>query len=238
MGSKARLAKHILPIILKDLRPDQTYVELFCGGCNLIDKVNHPHRLANDVNEPLIALWKALQEGWKPPSLISKEKYYEIRQYKDILYDLHLVGYACFCCSYSGKPFGGYAGLHTPDTGIQRNYQLGASNNILAQIGKLKNVKFTSLSYDKVDLPPNSLIYLDPPYKGVTGYRVKFDHEKFWNYVRLLICRGHTVFVSEYSAPEDFVSVFSMVLKKGIANKRTLKDAVEKLFIHESQLDI
>jgi DNA adenine methylase len=94
------------------------------------------------------------------------------------------------------------------------------------------------LSYNEVQLPPNSLIYLDPPYKGVTGYRVKFDHEQFWNYVRFLVSQGHTVFVSEYSAPDDFVSVFSVVLKKGIANKRTLKDATEKLFVHESQLDI
>ena len=39
MGSKARIAKHILPIILKDRKPNQWYSEPFTGGANLIDKV-------------------------------------------------------------------------------------------------------------------------------------------------------------------------------------------------------
>lgn len=39
MGSKARFAKELLPIILKDRKEGQWYVEPFCGGCNMIDKV-------------------------------------------------------------------------------------------------------------------------------------------------------------------------------------------------------
>ena len=42
IGSKRRIAKEILAIILKDRRPNQTYVEPFCGGCNAIDKVTNP----------------------------------------------------------------------------------------------------------------------------------------------------------------------------------------------------
>ena len=40
MGSKARHAKEMLPIILKDRKEGQWYVEPFVGGCNMIDKVN------------------------------------------------------------------------------------------------------------------------------------------------------------------------------------------------------
>lgn len=40
MGSKARHAKELLPIILKDRKPGQWYVEPFVGGANMIDKVD------------------------------------------------------------------------------------------------------------------------------------------------------------------------------------------------------
>lgn len=62
MGSKNRLAKHLLPIILKGRKPNQWYVEPFVGGCNMIDKVKGL-RLGSDVNGYLIALAKALQGG-------------------------------------------------------------------------------------------------------------------------------------------------------------------------------
>ena len=34
MGSKSRIANEILPIILKNRKPNQYYVEPFCWGCN------------------------------------------------------------------------------------------------------------------------------------------------------------------------------------------------------------
>lgn len=46
MGSKARFTKDILPIILKDRRKDQWYVELFSGGMNVICEVDG-NRIAN-----------------------------------------------------------------------------------------------------------------------------------------------------------------------------------------------
>ena len=55
MGSKWRIAKHILPIILEGRKDGQYYVEPFCGGCNIIDKVPG-NRIANDGNPYLIAL--------------------------------------------------------------------------------------------------------------------------------------------------------------------------------------
>lgn len=65
LGSKNRIAKHILPIILKDRKVDQWYVEPFVGGCNIIDKVKG-FRLGNDSHYYLIELWKALQLGYPP----------------------------------------------------------------------------------------------------------------------------------------------------------------------------
>ncbi|NRB83319.1 MAG: hypothetical protein HRU49_06050 [Winogradskyella sp.] len=47
MGSKARFAKDLLPIILKDRKPNQVYLEPFAGGMNMTDKVDGM-RIAND----------------------------------------------------------------------------------------------------------------------------------------------------------------------------------------------
>ena len=55
MGSKARFAKDLLPIILKDRKSNQSYLEPFAGGMNMIDKVDGI-RIANDQHQELMAL--------------------------------------------------------------------------------------------------------------------------------------------------------------------------------------
>ncbi len=62
MGSKARIAKEILPIILKNRKPNQWYIEPFVGGANTIDKVEG-NRLGSDINHYLIALYLELKKG-------------------------------------------------------------------------------------------------------------------------------------------------------------------------------
>jgi DNA adenine methylase len=74
MGSKNRIAKYILPIILKNRTDNQWYVEPFCGGLNTIDKAGGK-RLASDKNKYLISMWKGLCDNKKRPNTISKELY-------------------------------------------------------------------------------------------------------------------------------------------------------------------
>ena len=53
MGSKNRIAKDILPIMLKDRRENQYWVEPFVGGGNMIDKVDGL-RIGADFNKYVI----------------------------------------------------------------------------------------------------------------------------------------------------------------------------------------
>jgi Site-specific DNA methylase len=53
MGSKTRIAKHILPIILEHHNASKVYVEPFVGGANLIDKITGD-RIGSDLNETVI----------------------------------------------------------------------------------------------------------------------------------------------------------------------------------------
>src|SRR5574343_212970 len=107
MGSKAKLAKFIIPVILQNSKNPYCWVEPFVGGCGMIKNVNCP-RIGGDTNEYLIALWKAVQSGWIPPSDISEELYGEIKNNKES-YPKELVAFVGFGCSFGGKWFGGYA---------------------------------------------------------------------------------------------------------------------------------
>lgn len=40
VGSKGRHARSILPLVLKNRKPGQAYVEPFVGGANTLDKVD------------------------------------------------------------------------------------------------------------------------------------------------------------------------------------------------------
>jgi len=60
MGSKNRIAKEILPIMLKE-RNQRTWVEPFVGGANLIDKVDGK-RIGADINPYLIDALIAIRD--------------------------------------------------------------------------------------------------------------------------------------------------------------------------------
>ena len=236
MGSKARIAKEILPIILKDRKPEQWYVEPFAGGMNSICEVDGP-RLAADVHPYLIAMWQELVNGWTP-SVIDKSFYAEVKASPQA-FEPYIVGWIGFNCSYSGKWFGGFAGQTKTKAGTVRDYQAEAIKNVLRQVPKMQGVTFVNNTYDKLLLPLGSVVYCDPPYAGTTAYEgnAQFDHDLFWHWVRNQTANGHQVFVSEYAAPDDFVCVWEKSVKSSLsANGRHggNKESVERLFVHES----
>lgn len=75
-------------------------VEPFVGGCNIISKMSG-ERYCYDINEYLIEMYKAVQNGWTPPAIITEEEYDYIRNNKDK--DKPLTGFVGIGCSYSGK---------------------------------------------------------------------------------------------------------------------------------------
>lgn len=241
MGSKNRIAKDILPVILKNRKPNQWYVEPFVGGCNSIDKVEG-NRIGNDSHEYLIAYLKGLSEGIMPPEYVSEEDYAYVRLNKDS--NKYLTGYIGFSFSFGAKWFGGYRRdiKGTKEVSslklINEQKQSKSSyNSAVKQSEKIRGVKFYNCSYDSLYIPKNSIIYCDPPYYGTTQYKDKFDSLKFWDWVRLMVKEGHYVYVSEYNAPNDFECIWMSEIGSNLdrqGNKRSI--AVEKLFVHKSQL--
>lgn len=226
MGSKARHAKEILPIILAGRKRGQWYVEPFVGGANVIDKVGG-NRIGADFNPYIVALWRAVSDGWVPPDMVTEDEYKAARMCKQV--DA-LTAFIGFGCSYSGKWFGGYA-RGDCKKGLPRNYCAESKRNILKQAASLRGVQFHHCSYDKLGIPPQSIIYCDPPYAGTTGYATgAFDHVKFWQWCRDKVTEGHKVYVSEYTAPEDWHCVWEKQVNNTLTKDTGSKRGVEKLF--------
>ena len=245
MGSKSRIAKHILPIILKNRKEGQCYVEPFVGGANMIDKVDG-WRIGADNNRYLIAMFNGCIDGRDISIDTSKEFYSAVRDcYNKGLgaYDDFTVGLVGFMCSANGRFFeGGYSGQSKTKIGTLRDYIAESFRGLTKQLPDLEDVKFVHSEYTNLEIPKESIVYCDIPYQGTKQYSTSkdFDHTAFWDWCRLKAHQGHKVFISEYNAPDDFVCVWQQEVKSSLsANGKSggNKKSIEKLFVHESQIE-
>ena len=231
MGSKARHAKEILPIILAGRTEGQWYVEPFVGGGNMIQNVSGK-RIASDFFEPAVSVLKSLSEGWVPPESISEEHYAFVKKNQS-KYEPHYLGYIGFQMSYGAVWFSTFR----RDSGGKRDYSLESYTHAMKQAPKLKGVQFHHCSYDQLDIPPQSIIYCDPPYAGTTGYATgAFDHAKFWQWCRDKVAEGHKVYVSEYTAPQDWICVWEKQVNNTLTKDTGSKKGVERLFCMDSSV--
>lgn len=232
MGSKARIAKHLLPIILADRKEGQWYVEPFVGGANMIDKVDG-NRIGADFNEHVIEALKFIRDCSTPKSNLEfTEKHYNTaaEYYRATLKITPVECYALIAFSFGAKWCGGWS-RGKNSKGEQRDYVNEQHKASEKQKPLLQSVELFSCSYNEIEIPPKSIIYCDPPYQGTTGYKDKFNHEEFWQWCREKTKEGHKVFISEYNAPDDFECVWEQELNVSLAKSGKQKKAVERLFV-------
>lgn len=232
MGSKARIAKDILPIMLKDRKEGQYWVEPFVGGANLIDKVSGKC-IGNDANKYIIALLKYMQSDNLDIALVTQDEYTIVKNNKEKYPDWY-IGYVGYQLSYGAQFFSSYR----KDSIGKRNYAEEAKRNIEKQSKNIQHIQFYNKNYKELDIPKNSLIYCDPPYKNTSGYSnaPTFNHDEFWKWAEQKVKDGHTVFVSEYSAPNEWECVWQKELVSSLTKNTGAKKGIEKLFKHKSQL--
>jgi len=232
MGSKARIVKEILPIMLKELKDGQWFVDLFCGGCSIIENVPGEKRIANDKNKYLVALFQGLQQESSRVTTIDKELYSAVRKEYNAGTNIEFtdfeIGWIGFMGSYNGRFFdGGYSGHSVAG----RDYIKEQIKNTEKQISKINGIRFFSKEYYEFNFKEPVLIYCDIPYKGTKQYSTSkdFDHDAFWEWCREKKKQGHTIFISEYEAPEDFKCVWQKEITNSMNTKNTYKP-MEKLF--------
>ena len=231
MGSKRRIAKDILKVMLEDIG-DNYFVDCFCGGGNLIMYANCKNKIASDINPYVIQFFKRLQKegtSWLPKNNeeFTKDDYNYMNKNKK-WFCKSILGYVGYAISFGGKWFSGWCS----DSCGKRDYVAESYRNACKQLELIKDVKFICSPYDKLDIPENSIIYADPPYKNTTKYDAvdEFDHEKFYNWCRLMKSKGYKIYVSEYNMPDDFKCIWEKDLKITVAKDSNNKVAVEKLW--------
>lgn len=222
MGSKRKYCKYIVPIIQKyiDEHNIVQFIDCFCGGANLADKISCQKVICNDLSPTLIALHKQAQADFsKIPEEGSREYWdYAYTKWKQIRekissnipimeneeFPLYKIGAIEWYASFSNGGFPrGYA-----KPGQGRDYYKEGYRNHQKQANdeKYKKIEFVCGSYDQIAIDePDTLLYCDSPYRGTKPYGIspKFDFDTYYNWLRKT-SKLFPIFVSEQNLPEDF----------------------------------
>lgn len=232
MGSKRRIAKHLLPIMvgIAQSRGITKWVEPFVGGGNMIDKVPPSfERIGYDLNEhAIMAMIDIRDRAVELPDSVTEQEYNDMKG----LPAASVTSWVRFGASFGGKFEGGFA-RGKNNSGESRNYTRETKRNALKQQPLLQGIQFIRGCYQDLDVT-NALIYCDPPYANTSGYKTgDFDSEAFFDWCRAQAAKGNVVFVSEYNAPDDFVCLWQGEIKTNFASSRTgaTHNAVERLFM-------
>ena len=229
LGGKQRISKELSCFLNSQLKENQSFVDLFCGSCNIVSKIdNNRLRIANDKHYYLIEMWKALQNGWEMPDIVTEEDYKYIKEHKDE--NPPLAGFVGFGCSYAGRWFEGYA------RSGERNFCLNAKNSNLKILQKIQDVIFYNEDYKDVNIPIGSLVYCDIPYKDSKPYSKKevgiFNYNEFYQWVRDNSDK-YDIYISEYkhNVPEDFEIVWEKKSKKDLKNKNNEQESTIEILM-------
>lgn len=229
MGGKTRVAPQIAAVMRAHRKGAENYVEPFLGGGSVAALMAPEFKTVHlsDANESLVLLWQEVLNGWKPPGHITKDQW---RALKDDPKPSGLKALAGFAASFGGKWFAGYA------SSPGRNYVAGSVRELVKHASKFRHATVRHLDYLQAGqfVGPGTVVYCDPPYEGTTGYGAvgSFNSAQFWNTMREWSARGATVFVSEYTAPPDFVPVWRLKVQVSLAKDGNTDVGTEQLFTY------
>lgn len=223
-GSKNKYAKYIVPILQNciDKNNITTFIDTCCGGCNIIKNIKCNRRIAIDKNPYLIALWQKLQDpNFEFPPFPSREDWDRCKDgYEEQNW---YVGLVQIFTSYLARGFGG--GYNQ-----QEKQYWGRVHTVQKDLPLIKDIEFIEDDYSSILNYNNCCIYVDPPYSGTKQYDISkdFPYMHFWEIIRLA-SKNNYVFISEQSAPNDFISTWSLDTERQLQGNITA--CTENLFV-------
>lgn len=235
VGGKGRIARQLSEVIRK-YTDSETIYEPFMGGGAMTAALasRFSEVIAGDAHEDIVLMWQAVLSGWEPLP-IDYERYQELR-YTD--QPSAERGFAGAGCSFGGRWFEGFARGGINADGTPRNHQAESARAVIRDRDAMisGNVHVFHKNYDAwpLDCALPAAIYCDPPYAASSSakrYAVPFDHRSFWVWAEEM-SRTHSVFVSEYQAPEGWVSIWQQPKRQSLvigSGRRDLR--IEKLFV-------
>lgn len=231
VGGKKKIAKFICPIIQKELdtRKYDSYIEPFGGGGNVMENIEFNKRYFYDINQYLIAFYKALQDGYTlpEPNSFGREHYNEVKQSfknKDNKYPDYYYGYMMFVPSYNGKMWGSFA------KDGSRLYQKEHYLSVVKGFEKIKDCIFDCKDFDELN-PTNSVIYCDPPYLDSKKqyYDCDFNYDKFYSWCEKM-SKNNKIFISETQMPNNFKIIWQKEYKRTLSQNAKGIQTIEKLY--------
>lgn len=242
-GGKRRIGAAIVEHILSEHAPRRV-IEPFLGGggflLRLLESGYDGEVIAGDYNPNITALFKALRFGWLPPQeVISEAEWNEVMT--DAKYEhTALRGFVFFASLLMGRakrPTYKYLSYEDPRTGLSNWEKQWNQAEKLRDAIRNSDASITLVGGDykgyEEHLTTRCAVYCDPPYAETGGYGKKgkndFDNAEFWQVVTDWSSRpGVRVFVSEYTAPEQWKSIWS----KRVADNLVNLNATERLAKH------
>lgn len=204
----------------------------------MFTKVAHKNKIAFDSNKYVVALLNGFVEGLPLPDLYCKKEYDKAKNdlQNGLIYSDFELGAIGFLSTYAAKFYGG----HHPKGKNGDDYVRRHINNIEKQLeeyltgNRKKKLNFHTSDYLEAPVFENALIYLDPPYRGTTGYKgTDFDYKEFDEWAKMLAAqKGNTVILSEYTVPEGGKVLLERPIKTQLNNKVGSDiNRVEKLIV-------
>jgi DNA adenine methylase len=197
LGGKSKLSKKVAASIAAR-RGDLLYWEPFCGSLAVSVRVPGPGVLS-DLCSPLMSLYRAVGDGWDPPSDVSEETWRGAKVLPD---SDPMKAFCGFGVSFGGKWFAGYA----RDAPHHCSYYAAAARRaLLRDVPRVLAAGHIFGEGSFFDVAPQSgfLLYLDPPYAGTTPYLAipRFDSAAFYQRAKEWSEAGSRVLISEYTCP-------------------------------------
>ena len=144
MGSKNRIAKHLIPIMIAeaDSKGITTFIDCMVGGANLIDKVpDRFKRIGYDINEHVIMALIDIRDNVDSlPESVSEDYYKSLKGTPPTT----ITSWIRFVCSFGGKFENGYAREKGSDSTTFVGY---GKRNAQKQSPNIQGVEFTHDSY-------------------------------------------------------------------------------------------
>ncbi len=242
VGGKSRGMKGLFGVLADAYSPGMRYVEPFMGGGaafrQAMSALKPTQAACGDYSEDLMLLWGAVRDGYAGPETMTKARYQALKNAEPSP-ERTAAG---FGLSFSGKWFGGYLGddgtvFERPNNPPMVQRPLKALREDFAKMRPLlQQATLFCGPYWEGQPGKGDLVYCDPPYANTTGYDAvgSFDSSRFWDWADRASKRGARVFVSEYSAPSHWTTVWSATK---VSSMRTLNGVdsrtVECLFTRE-----
>lgn len=217
-GSKRKLAGNILKYIPA---APITLIEPFAGSAAIslaiAQQYTETQLSINDINEPLINLWRAITETpqalakqykslWYAQLGNENEFYYAVREKFNHTPEPHLFLFLLARCVKASVRYNANGEFNqSPDKRRKGTNPKTMESRILQAAHLLKGrVTYTSQDYQQLlaTVPSDAVIYMDPPYQGVSygkdpRYAGSIDTSTFINTLRHLI-KQNTQFLVSY----------------------------------------